>query len=129
MSEKARFFSPTELARDPMSVWLFVRPSLFKFASMAILLALSLLVVTQYAATSKVTWEETRGVPLEFITLARYRGPCGPEGAFCHRYDVLALHPFPLALDVLSLYLVSCLVHVLLHRIVPPSRGSHQQAR
>lgn len=106
-----------------MSVWLFVRPSPFKLASTLILLALSLLVVTQCAATSKVTWEETRGVPLEFITLVKYRGSCGPDGAFCYRYDVLALHPFPLALDVLILYLISCLVHVALHRMVPPSRG------
>ncbi len=105
-----------------MNVWSLVRPNLLQLAIWVILLALLLSVATQRIATSKVTWEETRGIPLAFATFGEYRGPCGPEGDFCVKFGVQSLYPFPLALDILILYLTSCIVSFALHRVAPAIR-------
>ena len=97
-----------------MSAWSLVRPNLLQLGIWAVLLALLLSVATQRVATTKVTWEETRGIPLAFVTFWEYRGPCGPEEGFCRRSGIEALHLFPLALDILILYLISCIVSFVL---------------
>ncbi len=101
---------------DHVSAWSLVRPKLLQLGIWAVLLALSLLIATQRVPTSFVTWEQTRGIPLTFVTLDEYHGPCGPEGPLCHNVGIKALHPFPLALDILILYLISCIVSFVLQR-------------
>lgn len=65
-----------------------LRPTFLKLMIVVVLFALTLLIVTERKATSKVTWEETRGTPLAFMTLTQYQGPCGSEGGFCTNYSI-----------------------------------------
>jgi hypothetical protein len=87
-----------------------LRPDLAKLSVLVILASLSLLVVAGREATSKVTWRENRGAPLAFVTLTRYRGPCGPEFKVCEKLHVEAWHPLPFLMNSLVLYLISCVI-------------------
>ena len=92
-----------------MKALFFLRPNLVKLIVMMIAMLLTLLVITERDATSKVTWNEHRGAPLPFLTLAKYEGPCPPLG-FCTEVHIQTLHPFELLLDALGWYIVSCLL-------------------
>lgn len=90
-----------------MRVWSFLRPTWVKLLVLAILISITLLVVIERQATSKVTWNESRGAPLPFLTLAGYQGPCPPL-SFCTKVFFHALHPIEMLLDILVWYVVSC---------------------
>jgi hypothetical protein len=109
-------------------VWSFVRPNLLKVVSLAVLLMPSLLVVVQREATSLVTWEQRRGMPLAFVTLDEFRGPCAPSGEFCHRLTIRSLDLFSMVFDVLMLYLIACVVGVVSRHVLSAAGRSQRQA-
>jgi hypothetical protein len=88
-------------------IWLFLCPSLVKLAILLIAITLSLFVVVEREATSKVTWSEKRGIPLPFLAITQYQGPCPPLD-FCSEVDVQTLYPAQMLLDVLWWYIASC---------------------
>jgi hypothetical protein len=90
-----------------MKVWLFLRPNAIKLVILMTAMSLTLLVVTEREATSKVTWDENRGAPLPFLTITKYRGPCPPLN-FCTKVYVQTLHPSKILLDILGWYVISC---------------------
>jgi len=112
-----------------MKVWLFLRPTFVKLSFVIVALTLTLFIISEREATSKVTWEEHRGAPLPFLSLMEYRGPCGPDRSFCVYSFFNALHPVPLLADVLGWYIVSCTLavgydRVLRHQRLLPFLGS-----
>lgn len=82
-----------------------LRPSPIRLAVTVILLILSLLLTLNYEATSKVSWVESRGVPLSILTLSGYQGPCPPVET-CKKIEVQRFDPFALILDTIALYIV-----------------------
>lgn len=89
-------------------VLLFLRPSLFKVVIWAVAIFLTLLVVVEREATSKVSWDQTRGIPFPFLLLTEYRGPCPPLNDFCVRFNLQTIYPFGSLLDILIWYFVAC---------------------
>ena len=67
------------------------RPNLIKLIILTVIMALTLLVVSNYKATSKVTWEESRGIPLPFVTLNKYQGPCSSFN-ICRETNLQTIH-------------------------------------
>jgi len=99
------------------SVGLLLRPSLPKLIILIILVALSVLALTERVPTTKVTWRESRGIPLTFLILTEYRGPCWPEADFCTYRFLEALYPSPLIVVVLVSYYSACLFHSALQKV------------
>jgi hypothetical protein len=90
---------------------MFLRSNLQKIVVLLVFLSVSLLIVTEQKATSKVTWEEVRGAPLAFLTITEFRGPCGPsEGGICSMYFVDEINYFALLMNVIGLYLIVCIL-------------------
>jgi hypothetical protein len=89
-------------------VLLFFRPGLFKVVVLVVAMSLTLLVIVEREATSKVSWDQTRGAPFPFLVLTEYRGPCPPLNDFCIRFYFQAIYPVELLLDALIWYIVSC---------------------
>lgn len=90
-----------------MKIRLFLRPNPLKLVFVLIGITLTLLLVVERDATSKVTWNESRGAPLPFLTVIEYRGPCPPH-SYCTRVDIKAFHPVKLLVDILGWYVLSC---------------------
>lgn len=61
----------------------FLRPNFIKLLVLFILILNSMLVPVHREATSKVSWDQIRGIPYPFLVLTEYRGPCSPENTFC----------------------------------------------
>jgi hypothetical protein len=89
--------------------WGFLRPNFIKLAMLVLVMSMTMLVITDQQATSKVTWNQERGLPLPFLTLGKYQGPCPPSDA-CTRVFIQRLHPLELLLDFLGWYVVSCVL-------------------
>jgi hypothetical protein len=77
-----------------------LRPTLLKLIVTFITVLLTLFVVSQRTATSKVSWNESRGAPLPFLNLVEYQGPCPPV-SFCTEVQVNSLQLLPLLIDIL----------------------------
>ena len=92
-----------------MSIWLFLRPTVIKLAILVAIVSITLLVAIEREATSKVTWNESRGAPFPFLTLVEYRGPCPPLN-FCTKVSSHSLRPLALLVDILGWYAVSCIL-------------------
>lgn len=99
-----------------MKIWFFLCPNLVKLIILTIIISLTLLVVTEREATSKVTWSESRGVPLPFLTLVEYRGPCLPLN-FCTKISVQNIFPLELLLNLLGWYIISCILFLAYEKI------------
>ena len=84
-------------------------------------MVLLLLIPLKREAASKVVWFESRGIPLPFLALSVYRGPCWPERDFCTRLGLESLDLLPLFADLLFIYLLSCAVS-LAHPLRPQTR-------
>jgi hypothetical protein len=69
-----------------------------------ILLALSILVLADSSATSKITWEELRGAPLPFLSVTELRGPCMAGAIFWKCRSIENLEYAFLAIDALGFY-------------------------
>jgi hypothetical protein len=87
--------------------WGFLRPNFVKTLFLLFLLAMTLSVVSGRQATSKVSWQENRGIPFRFVTLTGYAGPCEQNG-FCREMNIQNFYPYMLVIDVIGWYLVSC---------------------
>jgi hypothetical protein len=94
------------------AVSLFLRPNLPKILLLAILLAVTCFVSTGYKATSKVSWQENRGIPLAIVTLAGYEGP-GSNSNLCREVRIQNIWPIAFILDIFVWYMVSCLVFLI----------------
>ena len=83
-------------------------PSLLKIASLIILILLSILARTGYDPTTKMSWEESRGLPFAFLTFTEIRGVCSLGIMFwkCRFFDNLNL--LALIIDVVIIYAVVC---------------------
>jgi hypothetical protein len=92
-----------------IKIWFFLRPNLVKLVILTIIISLTLLVVTEREATSKVTWSERRGIPLPYLTLLEYRGPCPPLN-FCTKVSIQNIYPFELLFNIFGWYIVSCIL-------------------
>ncbi len=87
----------------------FFRPGLIKLIILIITMLLASFVTIGYEATSKVSWEENRGIPLSFLTIVGYAGPCS-ESLYCRDASIQTFRPLELLLDVLIWYGFSCLL-------------------
>jgi len=87
-------------------------------AAFLVILMLTLLPVRS-EPTSKVTWEDRRGLPLAFIQINRYTGPCAPEEEACRRISVAYIDPLALALDCLALGVVSGIITAVILKLAP----------
>jgi hypothetical protein len=97
-------------------IWRFLQPSIIKLLLTMLLLALALFAVLDIQAASKVYREENRGIPLSFVTISIYEGPCR-ESDFCRDVDIQNINLYALIGDVAVWYLVSCIT-VSVFRIV-----------
>jgi hypothetical protein len=90
-------------------IWAFLRPNFVKIALLIILLIISLIVIVKHESTSKVSWEEDRGGPFTFISIAGYKGPC-PLKTFCQEVNILDFSFLAFLIDFVVWYLVSCTI-------------------
>jgi len=83
-------------------------PTLLNMAMLIILLVLSVFALPEYRATSKISWEESRGLPFAFLTFTEIRGICDAGVAFwkCRSFENLSLRA--LIIDSLIVYAVIC---------------------
>jgi len=99
------------------SVWSALSPSFLKLTVLLGLIALSVLVLSERAATSKITWRESRGAPLAFLSVTEYRGP-DADFNFCTYRIFNNLHLLPLVLDAFAIYYSICVGSQALRRLV-----------
>jgi hypothetical protein len=92
-----------------MRIWFFLRPTVAKLVILAIIMLVTLLGAIQSEATSKVTWNESHGAPLPFLTLIRYQGPCPPLD-FCTNVSIQSIDPIAMLFDGLCWYFVACVL-------------------
>ncbi len=87
----------------------FFRPGFTKLIILIIAMLLISFVSIDYEETSKVTWVESRGIPLSFLTIVGYAGPCS-EFTYCRDASIQTFRTLELLLDVSVWYGVSCLL-------------------
>ena len=88
----------------------FLRPSLTKVLILCMLILVTMFVIVHREATSKVLWEQLRGVPYPFLVLTEYRGPCPPDNAFCVEVYFQKVYPIGILGDIFIWYLVTCVI-------------------
>lgn len=93
--------------RNASSTWSLLQPNSLKLAVLASLIAFSVLVLSERTATSKITWRETRGAPLAFLTVTEYRGPDVDLGYRIFRVFE-NLNALALAVDISVVYYAIC---------------------
>ena len=79
-----------------------------KSTALIVLIALSVLALSEYQATTKITWEESRGIPLAFLTVTETRGPCLAGAAFWKCRFVEDFHPLQLIANAMVIYYAVC---------------------
>lgn len=84
-------------------------PTFPNLAILFVLIALSTLSLSRYTATSMITWEKSRGVPLAFLTVIETRGPCLANVFFWMCRYVENIDYIPLIVNLLSMYCAICL--------------------
>jgi hypothetical protein len=82
------------------------RPTLLHLLILAIFIALSVLALSEYRATSKISWEESRGLPFSFLTLIR--GVCNAGIAVWKCRSFESINPLVLITDILIVYFAVC---------------------
>jgi hypothetical protein len=86
----------------------FLRPNFTKLLMLFILILMSILVLVHREATSKVLWDQIRGIPYPFLVLTEYRGPCLPEKTFCVEINVQEIYYIELLKNIVIWYVISC---------------------
>jgi hypothetical protein len=83
-------------------------PTMLNVAMLAVLIFLSVLALSEYSATSKISMAESRGLPFPFLALTEVRGICHTGMAFwqCRLFE--NLNPLLLIIDVLIVYVAIC---------------------
>jgi hypothetical protein len=79
-----------------------------KSTVLIVLIALSILALSEYRATTMITWEESRGVPLAFLTVTETRGPCLAGAAFWKCRFVENFHLLQLIANTMIIYYAVC---------------------
>lgn len=105
-----------------------MKPGKLALAWLAVLLLFFLLsmIPSRSEPTSKVTWEDRRGLPIAFVQINRYTGPCAPEQT-CSRIYVAGFDPLALVMDILILGVLSVLgILVILKWLEFRSRRDHR---
>ena len=101
-----------------MKTLYFLRPSFSKILVLVILISMTILVIVHSEATSKVSWDQMRGIPFPFLMLTEYRGSCLPSNAFCVKVYFERIFPIELIKNILVWYVVSCVL-ILIYETVP----------
>ena len=83
-------------------------PTLPNVAMLIILIILSALALSEYNATSKISWQESRGLPFSFLTLTEIRGICNAGIVFWKCRSFENLNPLVLIMDILIVYSAIC---------------------
>lgn len=91
------------------SLHLFLRLNAVKMVLQVILLILASLVTSGYEATSKVSWQENRGIPFPFVTISYYSGPCLYQ-IYCQQAKIIYLSMCAIIGNVIVWYFVSCVI-------------------
>jgi hypothetical protein len=86
------------------------RPSLPKLVLLATLIALSILALSDYRYTTKVTVEEKRGAPVSFLTVGELRVFCLTDIVFWKCRHVEELQSLPLLANTGIFYYSICLI-------------------
>jgi len=92
-----------------IKLWFFIRPSFKKTLLLLLIIAVSAIIVTEHTATSKVSWQEERGIPLSFMNIVGYEGPCSENG-FCRDMNIQSFNFGALIIDIAGWYLISCTI-------------------
>jgi len=85
-------------------------PTLPNVAMLIVLVILSVLALSEYRATSKISWTESRGLPFSFVTFTEIRGVCSGGIEFWKCRSLESLNPAALIIDVLVVYSVICII-------------------
>lgn len=93
-----------------MKIIKFLRPNFYKLFLLFILMTMTLFVIVNREATSKISWDQVRGTPFPSLVLTEYRGPCPPQNIFCVEIYFQRIYPIGMFLDILIWYVVSCIV-------------------
>ena len=83
-------------------------PNLTKILLLIFLVSITSLVGREYQKTSKLSRQENRGIPLSFVTISVYEGPC-QENDYCKEINVKSVYPHALIINIIICYIVSCL--------------------
>lgn len=93
----------------------FLQPTIPKCVFLIIAVFLGLLCITEYDATSKVTWIEAHGWPLTFFVLTKYQGPC--SGDTCIEVHIQDFFLCATIFNILVYYLFSCALDYLMSKL------------
>jgi len=86
----------------------FLRPNFQKVVVLVIFILMTTSIIVYREPTSKVSWDQLRGIPFPFLALTEYRGPCPPTNAFCVKFFFQEVRLVELLQNILIWYLVSC---------------------
>jgi hypothetical protein len=84
-------------------------PTLLKVAILILLVVLSVFARTGYEATSKISWEESRGLPFAFLTLTEIRGLCNTGIIFWECRSIYNLNLMAFIIDAIIIYFTVCI--------------------
>jgi hypothetical protein len=93
-----------------MKLWAFFQPTISKIISLGLILLLWL-VPTQKMATCKICWEQHHGFPITFIITFTSTSMPGL------RYQIDSFSTLSLLIDVIVLYLLSCIIFSISYRL------------
>ena len=89
---------------------IFLRPNFPKVVVLVIFILMTTAIIVYREPTSKVSWDQLRGVPFPFLAITEYRGPCPPTNTFCVKYFLQEVRLIDFLQNILIWYLVSCLL-------------------
>ncbi len=92
-----------------MKVWAFFQPTIYKIIIFSLILLLWV-IPTQRMATCKICWEQHHGFPITFITLTSTSMPD-------LRYQIDSFSTSSLLIDVIVLYLLTCIIFLISSRL------------
>jgi hypothetical protein len=95
---------------DSIGMLAVFRLSIAKLAILVVLLTLSVLALSEYGYTTKITVEERRGVPLSFTTVGELRVMCISGLALWKCRHVEEIHSVQLLANALMIYYSVCII-------------------
>ena len=95
----------------------FLKPNFIKMLVAFVLVITTVFVLVHREATSKVSWEQLRGIPYPFLVLTEYRGPCPPDNIFCVEVYFQKVNPIKMIVNMFIWYLVSCVIIGIFERV------------
>lgn len=95
----------------------FLKPNFIKLLVAFILVFTTVFVIVHREATSKVSWEQLRGIPYPFLVLTENRGPCLPDNIFCVEVYFQKIYPIEMLVNTFIWYFVSCVIIGIFERV------------